>query len=244
MQVAQAAVAPGSADSPKPARDALIALIVGLCWLGSRCSSATAPTAGRAAAASSSSSGSCPVVGSIRDVGSDDLLSPATIAAFRMLRSNLLLRGEGVLPARAARSTSAVESGDRSAVAANLSRALAASGRRVVAISADARAPALNEKMAVESATGLAEVLEHDVYPTDVVTPVPLDEREPGTTGALDLLSSDSRPDDLSTSLVSDAMEDLLDDLREEYDIVVIDAPALLPASETALLARAPGSRR
>ena len=38
-------------------------------------------------------------------------------------------------------------------------------------------------------------------------------------------------------------MEDLLGDLQDEYEIVVIDAPALLPASETALLARSAGMR-
>jgi Mrp family chromosome partitioning ATPase len=36
-------------------------------------------------------------------------------------------------------------------------------------------------------------------------------------------------------------MEELLADLRDEYEIVVIDAPTLLPASETVLLARTPG---
>ena len=155
-----------------------------------------------------------------------------------MLRSNLLLRTEGDLP-RVLLVTSAIEGEGKSAVAANLARALAASGRRVVAVSADLRTPALQQHMAIASTTGIAEVLEDDVYPTDVVTRVPLTE-DAGGTGLLDLLASDARSDD-SASLVSTAMDDLLGDLQDEYEIVVIDAPAILPASETVLLARNPG---
>jgi Mrp family chromosome partitioning ATPase len=92
--------------------------------------------------------------------------------------------------------------------------------------------------MAIESSTSIAEVLEDDVYPTDVVTRVPLGET---SGGSLDMLASDGGSNGSSTSLVSRKMEDLLDDLRDEYEIVVIDAPTILPASETVLLARNPG---
>jgi Mrp family chromosome partitioning ATPase len=239
--VVQQALQPGGAYSPRTGRDALIGLIAGLVLAGLavlvRDRSNSRPHSG----SELEQLWGLPVLASVRDVGEGEALAPATIDAFRALRSNLLLRGDGSLP-RVLLVTSAVESAERSAVTASLSRALTAGGRRVVAVSADSRAPALNEKMAVESSTGLAEVLEHDVYPTDVVTPVPLaGGLDGGQAGALDLLASDSRPDDLSTSIVGHAMEDLLDDLQEEYDIVVIDAPAILPASETALLARAPG---
>jgi Mrp family chromosome partitioning ATPase len=156
-----------------------------------------------------------------------------------MLRSNLLLRTDGDLP-RVLLITSAIEGEGKSAVAANLARSLAAAGRRVVAVSADLRTPALQQQMAIASSSGIAEVLEDNVYPTDAVTRVPLTDQDAGSTGLLDLLASDSNSDE-STSLVSTAMEDLLGDLQDEYEIVVIDAPAILPASETVLLARNPG---
>jgi polysaccharide biosynthesis transport protein len=238
VDVVQPAEVPTSAASPRPSLNAAIGFLVGLLAaalvLLARDRIDRRPRTG----VELEKLWQLPVVAAIREVGRNGHVPPATVNEYRMLRSNLLLRTEGDLP-RVLLVTSAIEGEGKSAVAANLARALAASGRRVVAVSADLRTPALQQHMAIASTTGIAEVLEDDVYPTDVVTRVPLTE-DAGGTGLLDLLASDARSDD-SASLVSTAMEDLLGDLQDEYEIVVIDAPAILPASETVLLARNPG---
>ena len=238
----QPAEVPGAAASPRPALNAAIGFLVGLLAaalvLLARDRIDRRPRTGLEL----ERLWQLPVVAAMRDVGQDGRVAPDVVDAYRMLRSNLLLRTEGELP-RVLLVTSAIEGEGKSAVAANLARALAASGRRVVAVSADLRRPALHQHMAIASTSGIADVLADDVYPTDAVTRVPLSELEPGSTGSLDLLSSDSRPGDLPASLVGRGMEDLLGDLQDEYEIVVIDAPALRPASETALLARSAGMR-
>jgi succinoglycan biosynthesis transport protein ExoP len=183
-----------------------------------------------------------PVVAAIREVGTNGHVAPEVADAFRMLRANLMLRADGELP-RVVLVTSAVEGEGKSAVAANLSRALAADGRRVVAVSADLQRPALQQHLAIASSSGIAEVLADDAYPTDVVTRVPLLDQGTAGTGSLDLLGSEPNGEDTPTSLLGRAMEHMLEDLQDEYDIVVLDAPPILPASETVLLARAPGIR-
>ena len=83
-------------------------------------------------------------------------------------------------------------------------------------------------------------MLADDAYPTDVVTRVPLVDQGTAGTGSLDLLGSEPNGEDTPTSLLGRAMEHMLEDLQDEYDIVVLDAPPILPASETVLLARNP----
>jgi non-specific protein-tyrosine kinase len=237
VNIVQPAAIPSSAASPRPSLNAAIGVLVGVLAaaliLLARDRIDRRPRTGLEL----EKLWQLPVVAAIREIGSNGRVSPSTVNEYRMLRSNLLLRTDGDAP-RVLLVTSAVEGEGKSAVAANLARTLAAGGRRVVAVSADLRTP-LQHQLAIASTTGIAEVLDENAYPTDVVTRVPLDQ-EAGSTGSLDLLASDSRSGD-SASLVSTAMDDLLGDLQDEYEIVVIDAPAILPASETVLLARNPG---
>ena len=111
----------------------------------------------------------------------------------------------------------------------------------MIAVSVDLRDSELHRHLGVEDATGIAELFADDTHPRDVVTRVPLGFEDADGTGSLDLLADGSPTVERSASLVSPAIEDLLSDLQEDYHVVVIDAPALLPASETALLAQRPG---
>ena len=181
-----------------------------------------------------------PVVAAMRNVGMNGRVPPDIIEGYRALRANLFLRSGGDLP-HAVIVTSAVENDGKSAVAANLARALAASGYRVIAVSVDLPHSALHRHLGVEDATGIAELFADDTHPRDVVTRVPLSFEDADGTGSLDVLADGSPTVERSASLVSPAIEELLSDLQEDYHVVVIDAPALLPASETALLAQRPG---
>jgi succinoglycan biosynthesis transport protein ExoP len=242
VTLVQPAEIPGAPSSPRPALNAAIGLLVGLLAaalvLLARDRIDRRPRTGLEL----EKLWQLPVIAAMKDVGTNGHVSPEIAESYRTLRGNLLLRSDGELP-RVMLVTSAVEGEGKSAVAANLARALAASGQRVVAVSADLRRPTLQKHMAIASSSGIAEVLADDVYPTDVVTRVPLTGQDVSSSGLLDLLASDAKPGEASANLVGRRMEDLLGDLQDEYDIVVIDAPALLPASETVLLARTPGMR-
>jgi succinoglycan biosynthesis transport protein ExoP len=181
-----------------------------------------------------------PVVAAMRNVGMNGRVPPEIVEGYRMLRANLFLRAGGDLP-HALIVTSAVKNDGKSAIAANLARTLAASGYRVIAVSVDLRDSGLHRHLGVEDATGIAELFADDTHPRDVVTRVPLGFEDADGTGSLDLLADGSPTVERSASLVSPAIEGLLSDLQEDYHVVVIDAPALLPASETALLAQLPG---
>lgn len=125
--------------------------------------------------------------------------------------------------------TSAVEAEGKTSTAANLAIALAQSGLRVALVEGDLRRPQLADQFALESTVGLTTVL---------VGRVGLEEAMQETEVAgLDVLASGARPPNPAEIVQTGAMERLVADLRRSYDIVLIDAPPLLPVTDAAILA-------
>ena len=63
------------------------------------------------------------------------------------------------------------------------------------------------------------------------------DALQPYSDTGLQVLTSGSKPPNPSELLQSHAMEKLLGDLRADFDVVILDAPPLLPVTDAALLA-------
>jgi capsular exopolysaccharide synthesis family protein len=55
--------------------------------------------------------------------------------------------------------------------------------------------------------------------------------------GGLEVLASGTPPPNAAELLQSDAMEKLLEDLRQHFEMVIIDSPPLLPVTDAAVLA-------
>ncbi len=125
--------------------------------------------------------------------------------------------------------TSAVEAEGKTSTACNLAIALAQSGLRVALVEGDLRRPQLAEQFGLESTVGLTTVL---------VGRVELDEAMQETEiPGLDVLTSGARPPNPAEIVQTGAMEQLVADLRRAYDIVLIDAPPLLPVTDATILA-------
>jgi capsular exopolysaccharide synthesis family protein len=149
--------------------------------------------------------------------------------AFRQLRTNLQFVDVDRHPKRIV-VTSSVPSEGKSTTTCNLGLTLAQAGQRVILVEGDIRRPRLGEYLAIESAVGLTSVLIGRVSPEDAIQPwgdIPLD-----------VLASGPLPPNPSELLQSRAMEMLLRELERRADVVLIDAPPLLPVTDAALLAR------
>jgi receptor protein-tyrosine kinase len=124
--------------------------------------------------------------------------------------------------------TSAVEAEGKTTTACNLAIALAQSGVRVALVEGDLRRPQVAEYLGLEGTVGLTTVL---------VGRVGLDEAVQETeVPGLDVLASGARPPNPAEIVQTAAMERLVADLRERYDVVLIDAPPLLPVADAAIL--------
>ncbi|WP_156794104.1 CpsD/CapB family tyrosine-protein kinase [Aeromicrobium marinum] len=148
--------------------------------------------------------------------------------ALRILRTNLQFldvdQAQQVITV-----TSALPGDGKTTTTCALAQAIAETGRSVVVVEGDLRRPRLAEMFGIERTVGLT---------TALVGRIPIDEavQASGTPG-LDVLTSGALPPNPTEILQTTAMARLVDGLRDRYDVVLIDAPPLLPVSDAALLA-------
>ena len=149
--------------------------------------------------------------------------------AFRQLRTNLQFtnaaRPVGVLVV-----TSSVAAEGKSSTSANLALIFAADGRRVLLIDADLRRPKIADYLGLEGGVGLTNVLAGQASIDDVL-------QEWGDSG-LTVLPSGTIPPNPSELLGGEPMVAMLAELRERFDMIVIDTPPLLPVTDAAVASR------
>ena len=242
------AATPSAPFSPKPVRNAFIGLIAGLLLgfavgaLRDRLDRKLHGTDDIEQIYPWPLLGVVPAIpGQGREVALADFGSMSNLAdSYRNIRTNLsLLTRTGDGPSVWAIS-SAMPAEGKSAASANLAGALASTGLRVLAISADLHSPGLHLYFGVtdRSASGLVEVLRGDATLEQAANGFPVVGGRLGNDGRIDVIANWRVFSDPALLFQSAAMADLLASARKQYDAIVIDAPPLLYAAEASLLAR------
>jgi len=143
------------------------------------------------------------------------------------LRTNLqFVQVDG--PLRSLVMTSSVPREGKSTTTCNLAITLSQAGLRVCLVEADLRRPRAADYLGMIGAVGLTDVLIGRVALEDAV--------QTWGQGMLDVLPSGPLPPNPSELLSSRAMTELMTTLHERYDLVLIDAPPLLPVTDAAIL--------
>ena len=148
--------------------------------------------------------------------------------AFRTLRTNLIF-SQAVSTLRTIVVTSAAPSEGKTTTAANLAVTFAQQGMRVLVVDCDLRRATLHKAFKISREPGLTELLMEHVDHDDVA-------RETETPG-LYVLPAGKLPPNPAELLGGDRMRKTLALLSGAYDLIVIDTPPLLAASDAAILA-------
>ena len=145
---------------------------------------------------------------------------------YRSFRTSLLLSSPGGVKSIVI--TSAVSREGKTSTAANLAVVLGQLGKRVLLIDADLHRPRLHEVFRVSNRTGLVSILAENLNP----------ERAVANTSIPDVFLLPSGPTSPNPSglLSSDAMGNLLDFARMNYDYVILDAPPVIAVADSILL--------
>ncbi|MHB1472926.1 MAG: tyrosine-protein kinase domain-containing protein [Dermatophilaceae bacterium] len=147
--------------------------------------------------------------------------------AFRTLRTNLQFVDAANHP-RSIMFTSSLPGEGKTTTTANLAITMAASGARVCVIEGDLRRPRLLEYMGLDGSAGLTNVLIGQADLSDVL--------QQFTNTSVYVIGSGSVPPNPSELLGSATMNETLRELESRFDVVIIDAPPLLPVTDAAVL--------
>lgn len=145
---------------------------------------------------------------------------------YRVLRNNIRFAVTDA-PFASVAVTSPRPGNGTTTVAVNLSIAFAQRGDRVLLIDANVRRPAIHRILNVKASPGLAEAVGQRAVIQEVIQETPIEN--------LCVISSGSAVTELLDLCDSSFMDQL--ELTQDFDIVLVDCPSVLSASEASVLA-------
>jgi capsular exopolysaccharide synthesis family protein len=238
VTIVKPADVPTSPVSPKPVRDTLIAIFLGL-LLGIAVAFLRETLDRRATDAHEVQKRlDLPLVGYVRKeslgmVGmssnGDGAVSEADLEAFRILRKNVdFLGGDEDLKVIAV--TSPLPEEGKSTVAAWYAYASALVGKRTVLVECDFRRPVAAARFGFDPEPGLSDYLAGEADPQDVLRTTEVHGRGAENLPVIPAGGTVLQPTEM---LASKRFQDFLTQLRKVYDRVVIDCAPLLPVGDT-----------
>ncbi len=234
---AQLPVAP---SSPKPVQDALLGLAAGFA-LGLGAAFLRESLDDRLASKEAAErAGGAPVLAMTPLVTSGRRPEPVVTVlaepsspgaeAYRSLRTSLqFARQERRL--RVIVVTSPAIGDGKTSTLANLGVVFAQAGERVLLVSCDLRRPKIGEFFGIDEQAGLTSILLGEHTLEQALVPVPGVDR-------LTLLPAGPIPPNPAEVLNGDQVRDIVGRLREQFDLVLIDSPPVLPVTDAAILSQ------
>lgn len=156
-----------------------------------------------------------------------DALSPVT-ESYRSLRTSVLYSSVDN-PIHTMIVTSAHPGEGKSITSANLAIAMALQGKRVILTDADLRRPSVHRMFRLEGEPGLTSVLAGEVSLEDALHSTAIE--------GLSVLCCGALPPNPPELLNSQAMMDLMAQMREYADLIVFDTPPTIPVTDAQVLA-------
>ena len=147
--------------------------------------------------------------------------------AFRSLRTSIHFSGISKKQ-QVMMVTSSLPYEGKSTILGNLAIILSQTGMRVLLLDGDLRRPSMHKLYGHSKSPGLTELLAGD---NDINTLIHNTE-VPG----LDFISAGTTPPNPAELLGSDKMKNMLQQFRERYDVILIDAPPVLAVTDALLL--------
>ncbi|MCJ7691072.1 MAG: CpsD/CapB family tyrosine-protein kinase [Clostridiaceae bacterium] len=147
--------------------------------------------------------------------------------AFRTLRTNIQFSSldEEI---RSIVVTSSGPGEGKSTVMANLALTMAESGKKVILVDCDLRKPSIHKKIGITNSTGLTNILVQNVKKQECIFKTTIDN--------LYILTSGPIPPNPAELLGTKKMRDFIEELKGEFDLVLIDAPPVLAVTDAQIL--------
>ncbi|HVS37521.1 MAG TPA: CpsD/CapB family tyrosine-protein kinase, partial [Gemmataceae bacterium] len=159
--------------------------------------------------------------------GDEEALGPM-IESMDAIRTMLLHAGRSEA-LRVLVVASAVSGEGKTSLASNLAASLARGGRRTLLVDGDLRNPAIHEIFNLAAGPGFAELLRGEVEPAQVVQNTTLENLSVLAAGAADRRA-------LQALAQEGVLRTVLDELKEQYDFLIVDVSPVLPVADALLI--------
>lgn len=126
--------------------------------------------------------------------------------------------------------TSATQGEGKSTTSSNLAVTYAQQGKKVLIIDTDMRRPTVHYTFRVANGLGLSSLLTRQAEKEKAILPTKVDN--------LSILTAGPIPPNPAELLSSRAMEHLVSQLREEFDVIIFDAPPLLQVADSRITSK------
>jgi capsular exopolysaccharide synthesis family protein len=138
--------------------------------------------------------------------------------SFRNIRTNLqFMAPEAESQVIAVTSTIAGEG--KTTISANLAGVISMTGKRVIILNLDMRKPMLHKEFNLRNNEGISTVLSNHALLADVIQHTAYEN--------LDIISSGPVPPNPSELIQSKRMDDVIDKLKNVYDVIIMDTPPI-----------------
>jgi capsular exopolysaccharide synthesis family protein len=158
----------------------------------------------------------------------------ALTESFRATLTSIMFSGVNGVPPQVLVVSSASPKEGKTTLTTNLAVALAEIHKRVLLIDCDLRRPSIHRFFNLEKETGLVELLRRT---EPIVGPINGNIHPSGVPN-LSIMTSGSTVEGDPTLLHSNRLIELIELMRHEYDMVLIDTPAMLSMSDARVVAR------
>jgi polysaccharide biosynthesis transport protein len=148
--------------------------------------------------------------------------------SYRALRTSLLLSNLGS-PPKVIMITSALPQEGKTTTSINCAVVLAQKGVRVLLVDADLRRPSIHKTLGMGPRSGLSNVLTGSATLEQAITRSPV-------LPNLSILAAGTPPPNPAELLASANMREVLDQLRGQYDHIVVDTPPALSVTDAVVL--------
>ena len=151
---------------------------------------------------------------------------------FRLLHSNLEFF-QAFNSARTILVTSPTQGNGKTTVAVNLALTIAASDQKVALVDADLRRPAIHKALKISQNPGLADIIHSKVSVKEVIRPV--------KGKKIDVVAAGNIPPSVTEVVGSKRIAAILNDLRDDYEAIIVDAPPLVISDSYTLASKVDG---
>ena len=152
--------------------------------------------------------------------------------SFRLLQSNLEFF-QAYNSAKTILITSPTQGNGKTTIAVNLALSMAMSGQKTILVDSDLRRPAIHTALDMSKAPGLSDVIRNKMSAADTIRPM--------NGNKVEVITAGNVPPNVTEVVGSKRISAILNDLKEGFETVIVDAPPLVISDSYNLASKVDG---